>query len=268
VTLEELVAAAAEADDPMIVGNSDVEPGGVDPLGLRQLNFDLMDEVLPGLNNVARHLKPFLLMAWAWRRVRFVVDREGGTSSDADVRDFVDRIEAIFSWSQFLVDAQAEIPGRQALAALLSPSTKSFTFGGSQWEKRRGLRRSSTGLISPLNYGPGLRSMAWLLPVGPAGVFRPNPELEPALSAFESSMGKELEHNAFNRLGPVEVSTEDVRRWGSLWKLDDYRNVERLAGWTRLVGREANPLRVRGLQFVRSVAEATKGKSRPRESGC
>jgi hypothetical protein len=38
--------------------------GGVDPLGLRQINFGLMDRVLPDLNNVASHIRPYTLMAW------------------------------------------------------------------------------------------------------------------------------------------------------------------------------------------------------------
>ena len=42
--------------------------GGVDPVGLRQINFDLLDQVFPGLNNVARHIRPFVVVTWAWRR--------------------------------------------------------------------------------------------------------------------------------------------------------------------------------------------------------
>jgi hypothetical protein len=50
--------------------------GGVDPLGLRQINFDLMDQVLPGLNNVARHIRPFVV-ASAWRRANQLAQSGG-----------------------------------------------------------------------------------------------------------------------------------------------------------------------------------------------
>jgi hypothetical protein len=59
VSLAKLAQAAAEADDPGFASPSIPKPGGVDPLGLRQINFDLMDMVFPGLNNVARYLRPF-----------------------------------------------------------------------------------------------------------------------------------------------------------------------------------------------------------------
>jgi hypothetical protein len=59
-SLAELTAAAAASDGPGFPHASIRNFGVVDPLGLRQLNFDLMDDVLPGLNNVARHIRPFV----------------------------------------------------------------------------------------------------------------------------------------------------------------------------------------------------------------
>jgi hypothetical protein len=54
LSLAGLTAAAGASDGPGFPPPNAVKFGGVDPLGLRQLNFNLMDEVLPGLNNVAR----------------------------------------------------------------------------------------------------------------------------------------------------------------------------------------------------------------------
>ena len=51
-------SAGAEADDPAFITAGGTKFGGVDPLGLRQINFNLMEEVFPGLNNVARHVRP------------------------------------------------------------------------------------------------------------------------------------------------------------------------------------------------------------------
>ena len=78
VPLAKLAQAAAEADDPGFATPSLPKPGGVDPLGMRQINFDLMDVVFPGLNNVARHLRPFVIVTWAWRRAS---QRSVGTRS-------------------------------------------------------------------------------------------------------------------------------------------------------------------------------------------
>ena len=128
-SLEELLAVAANASAPSIVDESGVQVGGVDPLGLRQINFDLMDKVLPGLNNVANRLRPFILMTWAWRRVRTIIERDKlGGATDKQMRDFVDRIEAIYSWSQFLLDTDAGIPGGQALADLIYEQLRALDY--------------------------------------------------------------------------------------------------------------------------------------------
>lgn len=260
-SLQDLLAAASVSTGPAAVPVSRVSPGGVDPLGLRQINFRLMDMVLPGLNNVASRIRPFVLMTWAWRRVWQLVEREGrGGDTDERLRDFVDRIEAIYAWSQFLVVREPRIPGGQALHSLIL--SENYRFGGAEWHALRGTRRSSTGLISPLNYGPGLRSMNWLSPAGPPGVFHANPELNPALDAFEELLKAELDHDAFSRIGEVTVACEDVRRWGALWTLDEPTQIEREASYDRLAGEHAATARRDGFALVRAALEVT-----PREDG-
>lgn len=254
--LEDLIQAAAEANEPSLVIASDVQPGGVDPLGLRQINFNLMDKVLPGLNNVAEMLRPFVLMTWAWRRVRVIIERDKlGGATDEDMRDFVDRIEAIYAWSQFLNDPGARLPGGQALQGLLYGAEDSYHFGGTEWTNRRDLRRTSTGLISPLNYGPGLRMMGWLVPAGPPGVFQPNTELDAVLDEFEKGFSNILEHPAFDKLGPVTVDREEARGWGELWALSDLTSAERAAGFERLAGQQADKFRREGLELIQIAAQ-------------
>ena len=259
-SIDELLSAASRVSSPELVAESEVQVGGVDPLGLRQINFDLMDKILPGLNNVAERLRPFVLMTWAWRRVRVIIERDKlGGATDEAMRDFVDRIEAIYAWSQFLLDPNAGIPGGQALAELIHGEADAYRFGGKDWEKRRDLRRSSTGLISPLNYGPGLRSMGWLIPAGPPGVFQPNPKLEQMLDSFELGFGSELAHPAFNSLGAVDVKREDVRRWANLWGLTDLTEAERLAGFERLAGPDADRNRRDGLTMLEAAIRKSGG---------
>lgn len=265
-TLDELLAEAATASAPIVVGASKVSPGGVDPLGLRQINFDQMDKVLPDLNNVAAKLRPFILMAWAWRRVRVIIDRDRlGGATDEDMRDFVDRIEAIYAWSQFLIDRNAGIPGGQALRPLIVGDQPSYVFGGEDWIRRRDLRRTSTGLISPLNYGPGLRTMGWLIPAGPPGVFQPNPDLDTALDAFEAQFKPALSHEAFNKLGSVEVHRDDVERWGPMWALGAQTAVEMAAGREHIFGATASDTRQAGFALVEAAATVIGSSTRVNE---
>jgi hypothetical protein len=81
-TLAELDEAAMKAREPALTSDLTVRPGGVDPLGLRQINFDLMDLVLPGLNNIARHIRPFTVVTWAWRRAAICARDQGKARVD------------------------------------------------------------------------------------------------------------------------------------------------------------------------------------------
>ena len=251
--LAELLDIARASIEPRAVDRRKIDFGGVDPLGLRQINFGLMDRVLPDLNNVARHIRPYTLMAWAWRRVRHILE-EGKRKSAApeEMRDFADRIEAIYAWSQFLNDARADIPGAQAMRSLLD--AQKYRFGGDEWEARRNMRRYSTGFISPLNYGPSLRTMGWLIPVeGAAGVFQPDPALDAVLDAFEKRFASELGHEAFNRFGPVTVKREDVERWGRLWALESPKAGEAKAMLHRLGGERAPAARQKGVALIEAA---------------
>ena len=133
-SLAELTAAAARAEEPGFTPESPIRLGGVDPLGLRQINFDLMDQVFPGLNNVARHIRPFVVVAWASRRAAQLARDHGADRVPVDdLLDFVNRIEVIYAWSQILRNPGVELPGRQFLARLLR--VEGTIFGGPEWKK-------------------------------------------------------------------------------------------------------------------------------------
>lgn len=254
ISLTDLLKEAEAASGPMLVENKAPNVGGVDPLGLRQINFDLMDQVLPGLNNVADRVRPFVIVAWAWRRARKIVEQnKQGGATEEEMRDFVDRIEAIYAWSQFLVDPAAGIPGGQALVELVSGTTTSYHFGGDAWIARRDLRRTSTGLISPLNYGPGLRNMGWLIPVGPPGVFRPHLDMDSTLDAFEKRFEGILDHSAFNTFGGVTVDREDVRNWAAQWSIGELTVAEQEFALHLLAGPGADRNRRDGLALVEAA---------------
>ena len=136
LSLADLTNTAAAAVEPAFIVATTPKLGGVDPLGLRQISFDLMDQVIPGLNNVARHIRPFVVVTWAWRRAQQLAKARGADEVLVDeLRDFVDRIEVIYAWSQFLRNPDADLPGRQVLAPLLRSDR--WFFGGNAWRKRR-----------------------------------------------------------------------------------------------------------------------------------
>jgi hypothetical protein len=187
-TIAELTQAAANSSEPFFVPPVEYRFGGVDPLGLRQLNFDLMDEVLPGINNVARHIRPFTLVTWAWHRaIALAKEQELDAIAVDQILDFVDRIDVIYVWSQFLRKSDSDLPGRTVLEPLIK--SKSWVFDGIDWRVQREKRRLSTALMAPINYGPALKSMGWIQAhQRHPSIFMPCPDAAPAITAFEEQL--------------------------------------------------------------------------------
>ena len=257
--LAELTAAAAAAKEPGFPSASVSRPGGVDPLGLRQINFNLMDKVFPGLNNVARYIRPFVVVTWAWRRAHQLAQESGVPHIKKDeLLDFVDRMEVLYVASQVLRNAEADLPGRQYLASLLRE--KVFNFGGPHWQQRRKARRYSTAISAPVNYGPGLKMLGWVVPHPEhAAVMLPNPAVSLALDAFESRITGFLDHEAFNAFGPVTVMRGDVGEWADAWPLDSVTAEEARVMGSLLFGSAAPRERRLGMELMQGAAAHVAG---------
>jgi hypothetical protein len=255
LSLAEITAMAAAANEPGFTPASVPKLGGVDPLGLRQINFDLMDQVFPGLNNVARHIRPFVLVAWAWRRANQLAKTQGTRTIPIDqLRDFVDRIEVIYVWSQFLTNPSSDLPGRQVLANLLQ--AKDWTFGGSTWRQRRTTRRYSTALTAPINYGPALKMLGWVQShPDHSEILIPTAAAAPALDAFEARIADRLNHPAFSKFGSVTVTAAEARGWSKAWALDKVTKAEADAMNEMLFGAGAPLCRQLGGKLMLAAAK-------------
>ena len=268
--LADLIRAAEERLEPSFPPPGRVRPGGVDPLGLRQINFDLMDQVFPGLNNTATHIRPFVVTAWSWGRAASIADRSGLISVDVEeqLRDFVDRVEVIYAWSQFLRDRNAELPGSHVLQPFLSKP--SYVFGGQQWLSRRKERRYSTAFGAPALYGPGLKTFGWLVSLpGSSGVLVVTKAAQPALAAFEALIQDRLDHPAFNQFGPVEVTRDEVLAWAEAWALDRPSELERKHMANALVGQGAPASRRNGGELtLQTVARTGREATSVRDAMC
>ncbi len=249
-SLADLTAAAANTDEPGFTPVSQIRLGGVDPLGLRQLNFDLMDKVFPALNNVARHIRPFVVVAWASRRAKQLAEAKGGNRIRADdMEDFVDRIEVIYAWSQFLRPEGADLPGSQFLGRLLDVDR--FRFGGSQWAKVRKQRRDSTAFTAAINYGPSLKALGWVQPHPEhSRILIPADAAAPALDAFEKKIAGYLHHPAFSKFGSVDVARSEAETWSESWALEDATAAEKRVMKDMLLGSRAPIARRNGCALM------------------
>lgn len=204
--------------------------GGVDPLGLRQLNLDLMDHALPGINNVTAHIRPYTLMSWAWWKAAKAAEAGGKTSVDAAwLQDTVDRLEVLFAWSHFLADDAAGIPGRNVLKDKLPRpgSARTYNFAGPDWDRLRQDRRRSTAFMAPIQYGPSIKSLGWLVPT-PEGAFHPSTQAIKAVEALDALVSGSLPPRVFTP-GQVAIEPDEALTLHAAWTLRAPTEAERLA---------------------------------------
>lgn len=260
-TLEQIIAAGRSSAEPGLVSPMDVTFGGIDPLGLREINFDLMDETFPGINNVANHVRPYVLTTWSWSRALEIAGQtehevlEGPelTRTLEAMEDFVDRIEVIYLWSQILRDPTVGLPGRWSLGSI--PTAESYVFGGPAWTALRRQRRYSTSFRAAANYGPGLRNLGWARsPSRFREILVPTEVSRPAIDAFQNCLVDRLSHPAFSEFGKVRVDRKDAEGWAEAWALDTMTDVEISAAANLLAGDAADPRRQRTFALLCHVA--------------
>lgn len=241
-SLAELDKSFSEAPHLRLVAETNLVAGGVDPLGLRQLNLNLMDAALPGINNVTSRVRPYTFMAWAWWKAAQLAEAEGRQSIDAaELQDLVDRLEVLFVWSHFLADDGAGLPGRRIISDRLPSrgSPREHSFSGSSWDSFRSSRRSSTALMAPIQYGPSIRSLGWLIPAQ-AWTFRASTESMPAIQELDARVVGALAPEML-RLGSATVSASAAETLHPAWAVHQPSEAERKA-FRHLfyeVGREA-----------------------------
>jgi hypothetical protein len=253
-SLLELNEFSATLGDPAFTSSFTPKPGGIDPLGLRQINFDLMDLVFPGLNNVARHIRPFTLVTWAWRRAAVCAHSLGQVKANTiDLQDFVDRMEVIYAWSQFLRPQGADLPGSDVLAPLIRDGK--YEFGGKDWLQKRETRKYSTALSSPLNYGPALKTLGWLQPDAEGkGAWAATPRVYAALDAFEKQIAGYLSHPAFSQFGVVSITNAELTSLAETWALERPTEAEKRIMAETLAGASANKHRRDGINLAVAAA--------------
>lgn len=254
LTIEQLIELDRSSPGPWIVEPTVPSVGGVDPLGLRQINFDLMDRVFPGLNNVARHIRPFTIVAWAWRRTRSLALEREVTLPLSTHEDFVARVEVAFVWSLLLSQDGAtvrdiDLPGKQRVSDYMV-GRQDLVFGDDDWLSFVKSRRNSTALTAAINYGPGLRAFKILGDdVLVPGLRCPYPSYDPALDAFEARFAPALPHPVFNGWDGCSITAEEAFSWQKLWDIAELTDEERVCFRERLTGETAGK-RQRGFELL------------------
>jgi len=205
--------------------------GGVDFLGLRQANLDLMATCLPGINNVTRFLRPFALLSWVhWKYHQLALAAGQQTGSSGELHAFLERAEILFTWGHKLNNLQG-IPGLDASAPTASSEGIELSFKA--WKRIY----ASTGLMAALWYGPGSKSpdgLGFLEPVA-AGLFRACGQGVTMAEALEARI---RERRAAQILGlkGTRAQEADAKELFEAWSVDSVTQAEKDAFRAALYG--------------------------------
>lgn len=213
------------------------ENSGVDFLGLRQANLDMMAALIPGTNNVTSYIRPFSLLSWVFWKFHGLCERDGKNQpTSEDIRLFRERIEVLFTWGARLEDA-AGMPGKRAAPPAARDGEVDLTF------KAWGRVQSSTSLIAALWYGPASKTVSGLGFLEPykAGFFRVTSRGVALAKALDGVLrtNPALYARLLDTLARVTATEDDARALWALWGPGSLTPAERQAFAEALFDKDA-----------------------------
>jgi hypothetical protein len=259
--LDALDQAHADVHHFRLVEELKLVPGGVDPLGLRQVNLDLMATALPGINNVTYRIRPYAFMAWAWwRAAQTFMAGNNQVVQASRLQNLVDRWEVVFAWSHVLASNTPELPGRNVLSASLPRALTPYRLHGKSWDEFRDNRRSSTALMAAIQYGPSIKSLGWLIPQQ-GRTFVPSDQAIPAVVAIDAIAKSALPADMLLP-SDVAITPEQARALHAAWNVAEPSEAEKQvfrrlffdAGADPRAGHEARR-RQRSLRLIQSILQ-------------
>jgi hypothetical protein len=201
---------------------------GVDFLGLRQANLDMMGEMIPSINNVSEYIRPFSLLAWIyWKFYRICLESGIEEPSNKELKKFRERIEVLFTWGGRLEEGSERVPGKQAIPPLDDQERQPLTF--EDW----GRIESSTSLGAALWYGPASKTvtgLGFLMPVpGKTGFFRVTDAGERLADALDLHLriDKERYVRLLSDFSEVTADESDAVALWSLWRPENLTDTEK-----------------------------------------
>lgn len=213
------------SEGPRIVPRFKSDRGGVDYLGLRQVNLDLTADCIPGINNVTYYIRPFAVLSWIhWKFHALNVEAKRREASEEDLHRFKDKVEVLFTWGHQLNHLRG-VPG---LDSKCPPSTsRGVELSFPAWDRKR----HNTSLQAPVQYGPALKTgdglglaepvMKGLLHVTTAG--------EALAKALDRRLATSSNYALLTKLAATHGKEADAREVFRLWRVDSPTAEERRA---------------------------------------
>ena len=195
------------------------ESGGVDFLGIRQVNLDLMDKFLPSINNVTVHIRPYALMTWiAWAFREEMLAKGQEDASQGDFKRFREKLEVLYGWSHQIHQAGTGMPGN---AQQRPEGVKKVPLSFEAWNR-------NVSWLDAVNYGPSLKTDngMGLLDQLIQGVFTVTRAGEALAEAFDKSLRKYDEYAAVRSVDSYSASETAADALYPFWMISRPSKME------------------------------------------
>jgi len=141
---------------PYLLPQFDPGHGGVDFLGLRQVNLDLMAECLPGINNVTYFIRPYSVLSWIyWKFYEGMKAKNEDLPAADDLVRFREKIESLFLWGH-QINGVSGIPGLRSEPKEFRKEKANLSFKA--WHRSA----DNTSLQAAVQYGPSVKDRGGL----------------------------------------------------------------------------------------------------------
>ena len=197
---------------PFFVSNNADEHGGVDFLGIRTVNFALMDEFMPSINNVTTSIRPYSVMTWiAWA---FREEKKRKLEQEAKLSEFLgfrEKIEVLFGWSHQIRRAGGGLVGN---AQQFPEGIDKVPLTFPAWKRK-------VSWLDAGNYGPSLKTqngLGFIAQVKP-GIFAVTEAGERLAKALDKAL-RNCDHydelrSLDKNVGSVELADSLYPHWMS-----------------------------------------------------
>lgn len=254
---------------PQFVAPYRPDRGGVDFLGMRQVNVDMMAGVFPGINNVTWWVRPFTLVSWLYWKFYHLAAREGTSEPTGDqLQIWRERVEVLFTWGHRLEGWQG-LPG----ISFAPPKEGVVPLSFSDW----GRTAINTSLMAAVQYGPAAKTLDGLGFLEPCGgtFFRVCGEGIQLAEALDRCLGPLDTSGLLDTLKPRSAGPEQARKLFKGWSVGTTTQAEKrafrraffapdAAGQDSAVGRRSTTVQlildlIRGSNRPLTVAEVRAG---------
>lgn len=198
------------AGQPIIISPFRPDTGGVDFLGLRQANLDMMAGCIPGINNVTSYVRPYSLVCWIyWKFFGLCESMQLDEPTTDDIIMFGEKVESLFTWAHLLEGSPASLPGNGSVPPS-GDDEERVPLAFEAWSRDR----TNTSLMAAVNYGPSSKTLGGLGFLEPVKgqFYRPTLAGTALAKALDAKLSRNAAYQVLDHLTNGEASAKEARQ--------------------------------------------------------